>query len=262
MKNIVMYSGGKDSGATLAVMLEKGIKPDIALFSEVMFDNERGISGEAPEHIEWINHVAKPLIESWGIKFVTVRSKEDYITLFHKKIIRSKEHPERVGKLWGFPLAKGCYLKRDCKIRPMNRYLKSVSEPFTQWLGIAADEPQRFGTLGGGNKRSILTEKNITEAEAFDIAEKYGLLSPIYDKKTRGGCWFCPNSSISDFAQLKITHPELWRELAKLDEKKNRVSLCFRYDETFSEVNDKADRLIRMGLARQMSMWEYLRRRE
>ncbi len=149
MKNIVMYSSGKDSGATLAVMLEKGIKPDIALFSEVMFDNERGISGEEPEHIEWNNHVAKPLIESWGIKFVTVRSKEDYITLFHKKRIRSKEHPERVGKLWGFPLAKGCCLKRDCKIRPMNRYLKSVSEPFTQWLGIAADEPQRFGTLGG-----------------------------------------------------------------------------------------------------------------
>ena len=31
-----------------------------------MFDRKRGISGERPEHIDFIKNKAKPLFESWG----------------------------------------------------------------------------------------------------------------------------------------------------------------------------------------------------
>lgn len=42
-KRIAMFSGGKDSAATIIVMRKLGILPDLVIFSEVMFDNKRGI---------------------------------------------------------------------------------------------------------------------------------------------------------------------------------------------------------------------------
>lgn len=61
MKKVAMFSGGKDSSATIIIMHELGITPDLVVFSEVMFDNSRGISGELPEHLDFIYGTAKPL---------------------------------------------------------------------------------------------------------------------------------------------------------------------------------------------------------
>lgn len=72
----------------------------------------------------------------------------------------------------------------------------------------------------------------------YKICKRYGLLSPIYENKTRGGCWFCPNSSIKDFAQLAKEHPELWEELERLSHDPEIVSQGFKYGRTFKSVND------------------------
>ena len=77
MLKVAMFSGGKDSAATIALMRDLGMLPDLVVFAEVMFDSKRGISGEIPEHIDWVYGTAKPLIESWGCKFEVVRGKEE-----------------------------------------------------------------------------------------------------------------------------------------------------------------------------------------
>ena len=51
MKYYVSWSGGKDSTATIILAHLHNIPIDGIIFSEVMFDKSRGISGELPEHI-------------------------------------------------------------------------------------------------------------------------------------------------------------------------------------------------------------------
>lgn len=51
---IASCSFGKDSLATILLALENHEPLDRVVFSEVMFDYEDNISGEVPEHIDWI----------------------------------------------------------------------------------------------------------------------------------------------------------------------------------------------------------------
>ena len=51
---IASCSFGKDSIATILLALENKLPLDVVVYSEVMYDNTRGISGEFPEHREWI----------------------------------------------------------------------------------------------------------------------------------------------------------------------------------------------------------------
>lgn len=79
---IASCSFGKDSIATILLALEHNEPLDRAVFVEVMFDNERGISGEIPEHIEWVYSTAIPTLEAMGVKVDVVRSENDYIGCF------------------------------------------------------------------------------------------------------------------------------------------------------------------------------------
>lgn len=126
-------------------------------------------------------------------------------------------------------------IKRDLKVRPVQKYLRSLHEPYIQFLGIAANETDRLNL--DKNCRSILNEQGIIEAEAFEIAFRNGLLSPTYDNGKRGGCWFCPSAPVCEFARTKTNHKELWEGLARLDKEEDRVSPYFRYNKTFSEVD-------------------------
>ena len=47
-----------------------------------MFDHERGISGEIPEHIEWIYGTAIPKLRDMGIHVDVVRAERDYRYFF------------------------------------------------------------------------------------------------------------------------------------------------------------------------------------
>ena len=84
--HIASCSFGKDSIATILLALENNEPLDRVVFSEVMFDNEKGISGEVPEHIEWIYNTAIPRLKSMGVKVDVVRSEIDYKWFFTNKI--------------------------------------------------------------------------------------------------------------------------------------------------------------------------------
>ena len=73
---IASCSFGKDSIATILLALEHNEPLDRVVFSEVMFDHEKNISGEIPEHIEWVYKVAIPKLESMGVKVDVVRGKK------------------------------------------------------------------------------------------------------------------------------------------------------------------------------------------
>lgn len=79
---IASCSFGKDSIATILLALENNEPLDRVVFAEVMFDHERGISGEIPEHIEWVYNTAIPKLEEMGVKVDVVRAKKDYVSFF------------------------------------------------------------------------------------------------------------------------------------------------------------------------------------
>ena len=240
MERFLMWSGGKDSSASIAICYENGIHLDGIIMSEVMFSHERNISGEDIEHITWIKEVAIPIIEQMGYKVTVVKDQEDYLSLFHYKFTRGKHQ----GQTQGFFMAGGCVGNSRLKMRPINKFLKEHKD-CEQIVGIAVDEPERLERMNKkGGRRSVLAEFGITEAQTYDICKRYGLLSPIYNKNSRGGCWFCPNSKISEFADLKQEHPELWQELKEMSKTPNLVAQNFKYSLTFAEVEKKVDDFI------------------
>ncbi len=215
MEYIASFSGGKDSATTIILAKEHGEPLNEIIFSEVMYSET--ISGELPEHIEFVKNVAFPLFESWGYKTKILRAEKNYLDLFHHILEKSKR-PERIGKKAGFPMAGKCAINRDCKVKAIKDYIatKDTAE-LTQYIGIAIDEPKRLARLDEG-KVSLLAKYNYTEEMAREKAEEYGLLSPCYEYSTRGGCWFCPNASIQELKHLRNNHKELWNELLRLEE--------------------------------------------
>lgn len=234
MKCYLSWSGGKDSTASLILCHEKEIPLDGVIFSEVMFSHERNISGEDPVHIKWVYETAIPIIEKMGYPVKVVKDKEDYLSLFHHRITKSKV-PERIGKKSGWLIGGMCTANSRLKVRPLREFFKSVGE-CEQVLGIAKDEPERLLRLKK-NCWSILDREGVYEADTYDICASYNLLSPIYDEANRGGCWFCPNNSIKDFGRLAKRYPELWAELEKLSYTENLFFQGFKYGRTFESVN-------------------------
>ncbi len=251
MKTFLSWSGGKDSSASIVLAYEKGIHLDGVVFSEVMFDHSRNISGENPQHIKWVYETAIPIIEKMGYPVNIVRSKEDYLSLFNHRISGSKV-AERNGKKAGWLLGGMCAANSRLKVRPIIDFFKNVGD-YMQFIGIAVDEPERLKRLKP-NCRSLLAENGITESDTYKICREYGLLSPNYENRCRGGCWFCPNCSLKDFALLKKQYPELWAELEILSHDKEVISdNCFKYGRTFESVNRDIDLI-----NNQISIFEYL----
>jgi hypothetical protein len=79
-------SFGKDSLATVLLALHHNEPLDEVVFTEVMFDSKRGISGEDPRHIEWVYNTAIPKLEQMGVKVDVVKSKKDYIHFFRSAV--------------------------------------------------------------------------------------------------------------------------------------------------------------------------------
>lgn len=242
---ICSCSGGKDSVATIILAHEHNEPLDEIIFCEVMFDEN--ISGELPEHIDFIYNVLKPKCEEWGYKFTIVRGEKNYIDLFHRRKQRAlkKENEWKVGLMLGFPLQKGCFIRNYCKIAPIERYLKQISPGGVhQYLGIAYDEVRRLKTMHERNNATSLLEKyKHTEAMASWLCRKHGLLSPYYKYQKRGGCWFCPNARFEEFYRLYKEHNDLFMALLKLEQESEGERECVWFrslaKETFSNIYRK-----------------------
>lgn len=220
-KNIVLWSGGKDSTATVILSHELGIRIDEIVMAEVMFCNRRGISGENPEHMRFVHEVAIPKFESWGNKVTIVRGEVDFLSHFYHIIENPRKYPENAGKCFGFPCGKQCAIRRDCKVTPCAKYLRSLGGNITELCGIAADEEKRLLSMQLRGQRSILAEQGYTESMAHELCADYSLLSPTYGLSKRGGCWFCPFAKYEEHKYIKECYPKEWEEFVALEDVEN-----------------------------------------
>lgn len=238
---IASCSFGKDSLATILLALEHNEPLDRVLFVECMFDHKNNISGEIPEHIEWVYNTAIPKLQSLGLQVDVVRPKKDYIDMFTHRIENSKQIV-RNGKLQGYLISGRCKMNSEGKMQAIKDYYKQFQRTIT-YVGIAYDEPDCLSRLDGVSKISLLNKYHITESKAMEMVEKVGLKSPSYNYSQRGGCWFCPNCKYKVMLRFRQDHPDYWNKLTELGDKfKNDiVSQKFKYNETLQQINRKLD---------------------
>ena len=86
-----------------------------------------------------------------------------------------------------------------------------------QYLGIAADEPERIARHTKPGFRMPLVELGWDEAYCRKWCEENDLLSQIYTTTTRGGCWFCHNQGVGQLRLLRKNYPEYWALMLKWD---------------------------------------------
>lgn len=215
--NVFSLSFGKDSMATLILAAEQGIPIDRVMYVEVKFNDE--ISGEHPIMAEWIPTAEKRLKDLFGVTVDHAYCGYTYVDKFFKK----KKRGKFMGETNGFPWVGGAWcndLKRDA----IRGYYKQFYEPITEFLGIAIDEPERWGRslerqTAKRKCRSILVEQNFTEQDAMEICRKYDLLSPLYSYEDthRGGCWFCPKQCMAYLYHLWKDYPDLYNRLLEME---------------------------------------------
>lgn len=224
MKYICSWSGGKDSTASIILAHENNEPLDLILFAEVMFDREKGISGENPEHIDFIKNTAIPIFESWGYEVRILRAEKDYLDIFNHIIENPRKHMEHKGMRTGFPISGSCHVKRDCKEKPIYDFYKSFDEPYIQYVGICVDEPDRLESMHKDIRKISLLEKyDYTEKMCAGLCREYGLYSPSYKLSKRGGCWFCPNAKLEEHRYLYNNDRETWERFVALESEINLV---------------------------------------
>ena len=253
MEYIASFSGGKDSAATVILAKEHGEPLNEIIFGEVMYSET--ISGELPEHINFVKNVAFPLFESWGYKTRILRAEKTYLDCFNHVVEKPRKNMEHKGKKKSFVMVGHCDVQRDCKLKPIADYFRGLEgREITQYVGIAIDEQKRLQRLSAG-KVSLLAKYGYTEEMAKEKAAQYGLLSPCYNYSKRGGCWFCPNAKDGQLKHLRNNHNELWQELLRLEEIPDKIGDIWNTAHKVS-IHEIEERLFWQDA--QMTVFDYL----
>ncbi len=242
----------KDSTASIILAHKHNEPLDLIIFSEVMFD--KNISGELPEHIDFIKNKCIPLFESWGYETKILHADLTYMDIFFRQPIRGKRFGTDM--ITGFPMSGRCQVNRSVKVLPIKRFLKSFEEEFTQYIGIAVDEPVRLDRIvKSTNQISLLQKYGYTEQMAFELCKKYNLLSPIYDFAPRGGCWFCPNARDCELRHLRKNHRKYWNTLLWLETQPNLIGNKWN-TLTQTSIHEKEKQF--MWEDRQITVFDYM----
>ena len=219
-EHILSLSYGKDSLACLGAIEQLGWPLDRIVHAEVWATDT--IPADLPPMVEFKDKADKIIRERWGIEvehiFATSKdgAKRTYESRFFAPYTHKTNSIIKVrGKngIYGFPSRGKLWCNSLLKVAAINR---SGEKTNIRYLGIAADEPNRFHNLTD-TKRSPLVELGWTEADCRQWCEENDLLSPIYTTATRGGCWFCHNQGVGQLRLLRKNYPELWALMLKWD---------------------------------------------
>ena len=231
MKYVASCSFGKDSLATVLLALMHGEPLDEVIYCEVMFDER--ISGEVPEHRDFIYGCAIPFLEQNGVSVVVLRSEMTYLKSFYRTLKKGKA----AGKINSWPLCGKCCIQRDCKLPPIDAYKRSIGTDVVQYVGIAHDEQERLMRLDGAKTISLLDKYHKTEQDAAEICMYAGLYSPAYTFTDRNGCFFCPNAKDKELRHLYDYHPDLWERLLECQRAPNKATELFNRNERIDEID-------------------------
>ncbi len=141
--------------------------------------------------------------------------------LQHEPKRRNPELFGRIGFSWPCPRNRWCTAM--LKTRIIDRYLRDLAKEYTveQYIGIAADEPQRIREF-----HYPLVDWGMTEADCLAYCRERGFdWDGLYDIFSRVSCWCCPLQSYDELRKLRKHFPYLWEHLRWLDKQTWRTYL-------------------------------------
>lgn len=203
---VLSLSYGKDSIACIGAIKQLQWPLDRIIHAEVWATES--IPADLPEMVEFKARADEIILRRWGLKVQRVRAD----TTFERQFYSLYQSGQWAGKFYGWPRTKGAW----CNDRLKTRILDASKKGCITYVGIAADEPKRFGRLSP-MCISPLVAVGWTEADCRVWCEKANLLSPIYTSEVRGGCWFCHNQGVDQLRRLRKEHPEYWSIMLRWD---------------------------------------------
>lgn len=209
-EHILSLSYGKDSLACLGAIEQLGWPLDRIVHAEVWATDT--IPADLPPMVEFKAKADTIIKERWGIEVEHMRANRTYEGCFYT--VRTEKAKKRPGCIYGWPFSvTGAWCNSRIKMPPLKKMERGGN---IVYIGIAADEPNRFHTLSN-TKKSPLVKAGWTEADCHQWCKDNDLLSPIYTTATRGGCWFCHNQGVGQLRLLRKNYPEYWALMLKWD---------------------------------------------
>ncbi len=202
---IVNFGGGTNSTGLLCAAVERGIRPDVIVFSDT--------GSEMPHTYEHLKDVEAWLLENGYPELTITRwiRKDGSFIALHDYCLEREELPS---KAYGF---SGCTTK--WKQQPVDRLLKThpavVAEHaegrvVERWIGYDADEPQRAARMAAKNPepnlwlwRAPLVEWGMGRDECVEAIARAGLKQP-----GKSSCFMCPSMRKTEVLALQEMHPE------------------------------------------------------
>ena len=175
-ERILSLSYGKDSLACLGAIEELGWPLDRIIHAEIWATPT--IPADPPPMVEFKAKADALIKERWGITVEHIRAAKSYEEQFYSKFSKGK----RIGEIYGFPMVRGAWCNDRLKVSALNE----INVNAIVYIGIAADEPNRFHNLTY-SKKSPLVEAGWDEERCKNWCMENDLLSPIYTTATRGG---------------------------------------------------------------------------
>ena len=209
VKQVISFSGGKDSTAMALEMLERGEE----IHSIVAFDT----GWEFPQMMDHWGKFEKYT----GIKLERVHPKQPFDYWLFDRPVRRRGESEiyRLGNGWPSPMRRWCTRE---KVNAIGRHFKSITKPFIVSIGYAADETKRLDKPTLKEKpydvRYPLIEWGVDEAQALQICKKHGFdWDGLYEHFNRVSCFCCPLQPLSELRVLRKEFPELWQTMINWD---------------------------------------------
>lgn len=228
---IARISHGKDSLKMLDVIVSRGLPLDRITTTDVWATDT--IRGEHPKMVEFKDRADEYIWRKYHIEVEHLCAMRDgkkvtYEQMFYQKpkrrrgllveVAHSKaflyDRSKKV-EIRGFPISinnQGSWCQR-LKTDVLDS--KKTGE-VREYIGIAADEPKRFGQLND-RRRAPLVEFGIEEDLCGIHCQYEGILGPAYETGCRDGCWMCHNQGTNQLRLLRHDYPDLWALLLKWD---------------------------------------------
>lgn len=194
------YSGGKDSLATLSIVLDAGLDP-------ILIFNDTGL--ELPETIDNVRRV----VDRFSLDLLEASAEDSFWSYLD---------------MYGPPARDYRWCCKLCKLAPMSRLYRRIGEALS-FIGQRRFESRRRSRSGSVGRNRLLPNviycapiNDWTMLHVWLYLRKVKLDSyanPLYHEGfDRIGCYLCPYCNVAEFREVERLHKELWyRWLSYID---------------------------------------------
>lgn len=170
----------------------------------------------------------KPLLAAHGIAYKELGPQNTFLYDMLERPVKSKQKGEHNGYGWCGGVCRWATKQKQVEI---DKYLRG-RQIQRHYIGIAADESDRFGTLQEP-KCSPLIEANMTEADCLRYCAERGFVwdengVDLYRILDRVSCWCCANKNRKELKNMYLYLPEYWARLKWLQSQIDRPMKRFK----------------------------------